>query len=286
MKRSLFILSLVIAAAKFLPAANSLEDVLNQQYKNHTYTLRQSMTAPTQQYDSLGNSPTASALGPWTIYARVQIKKIKLEPARVIVEGQRVGMKFDPNQGVLAETKLKETVKLKISLNEPLESADQFHTILGHIFAFSREDFLASLPEFWRSCVKGYLKSYSNDGSTMRFDVSEATLKVRQGTSEKAAAGLESSDGHRVTAPQPKKISDPSYTKAAKSQDLEGTVVLALTVDETGKTADIRLVRPLGLGLDESAAETVKTWLFRPATKDGQSVKIEMSVEVDFRQYK
>ncbi|HKE31954.1 MAG TPA: hypothetical protein VKD65_09530, partial [Candidatus Angelobacter sp.] len=81
MKRSLFILSLVIAAAKFLPAANSLEDVLNQQYKNHTYTLRQSMTAPTQQYDSLGNSPTASALGPWTIYARVQIKKIKLEPA-------------------------------------------------------------------------------------------------------------------------------------------------------------------------------------------------------------
>src|SRR5215472_19222279 len=108
MKRSLFILSLVIAAAKFLPAANSLEDVLNQQYKNHTYTLRQSMTAPTQQYDSLGNSPTASALGPWTIYARVQIKKIKLEPARVIVEGQRIGMKFNNHSKSLVPTKLED----------------------------------------------------------------------------------------------------------------------------------------------------------------------------------
>src|SRR5262245_46772481 len=78
---------LIVAVTQTAAAAdNNLEGVLNQQYRNRTYTLRQSMTAPTQQYDSLGNSPTASALGPWTIYGRVQIKKIKLETNQMLVE--------------------------------------------------------------------------------------------------------------------------------------------------------------------------------------------------------
>src|SRR5215470_11728602 len=171
MKRSLFILSLVIAAAKFLPAANSLEDVLNRQYKDRTYTLRQPMTAPTQQYDSQGNSPTASALGPWTIYARVLIKKIKLEPTRVIVEGQRIGMESDPRVGALVPVKLKNKVDLEISLDHPLESAEQFHAILGHIFAFSKRDFVASLPDFWRSYIQRYVKSYSGDGTIIEFGI-------------------------------------------------------------------------------------------------------------------
>src|SRR5215510_787824 len=125
MKRSLFILSLVIAAAKFLPAANSLEDVLNQQYRNRIYTLRQSMTAPTQQYDSLGNSPTASALGPWTIYGRVQIKKIKLETNQMLVEAHRIGMKFNSHEHHLVPTQLYEQVALQVSLDRPLDSPDQ-----------------------------------------------------------------------------------------------------------------------------------------------------------------
>jgi outer membrane biosynthesis protein TonB len=39
------------------------------------------------------------------------------------------------------------------------------------------------------------------------------------------------------------------------------------------------------MGLDEKAVEKVTTWKFKPATKDGRSVAVEMSVEVSFNLY-
>src|SRR5215469_5199336 len=101
------------------------------------------MTAPTQQYDAQGNSPTASALGPWTVYGRVQITKIMVEPNRLVVEGQRIGIKFNDKGKALVPSKLDEKLKLEIPLGQPLASADQTHDLFSHIFAFTKDDFLA-----------------------------------------------------------------------------------------------------------------------------------------------
>jgi hypothetical protein len=39
------------------------------------------------------------------------------------------------------------------------------------------------------------------------------------------------------------------------------------------------------MGLDENAVETVKTWRFEPATRDGQPTTARISVEVSFKNY-
>jgi protein TonB len=39
------------------------------------------------------------------------------------------------------------------------------------------------------------------------------------------------------------------------------------------------------LGLDEKAIETVKTWKFDPAMKDGKPVAVQIIVEVAFHLY-
>jgi TonB family protein len=45
------------------------------------------------------------------------------------------------------------------------------------------------------------------------------------------------------------------------------------------------VVRGLGFGLDTKAMEAVKHWRFDPALKEGKTVNVKISVEVDFRLY-
>jgi len=60
-------------------------------------------------------------------------------------------------------------------------------------------------------------------------------------------------------------------------------VVLAAIVGPDGRPRNIRVVRGLGMGLDEKAVERVKTWLFEPGKRNGTPVAVAMNFEVDFR---
>ena len=57
----------------------------------------------------------------------------------------------------------------------------------------------------------------------------------------------------------------------ARKARWQGEVLLELVVDETGKPRDIRVVKSLGLGLDEEAIKAVSSWRFKPGTKDGNT---------------
>jgi periplasmic protein TonB len=76
---------------------------------------------------------------------------------------------------------------------------------------------------------------------------------------------------------------EPPYTEEARRAKLQGTVVLLIEINTHGQAQNIRLVRSLGLGLDERAVETVGTWKFRPAYRDGKAVTTTATVELNFR---
>jgi TonB family protein len=65
----------------------------------------------------------------------------------------------------------------------------------------------------------------------------------------------------------------------------EGTCMLWLIVDTDGHPHHIKVVRPVGYGLDEKAVDAVKQWKFQPAMKDGRPVAVQINVEVRFRLY-
>lgn len=76
---------------------------------------------------------------------------------------------------------------------------------------------------------------------------------------------------------------EPEYSEEARKAKFQGTVLLAIVVLADGSTSNIRVIRPLGLGLDEKAIEAVRKWKFRPSTKDGKPVPVHANVEVNFR---
>ena len=83
--------------------------------------------------------------------------------------------------------------------------------------------------------------------------------------------------------PKPIHTPDPEYSKEARKAHYQGTVVLWLIVAADGTPRNIKVARTLGLGLDEKAIEAVRKWRFKPATKDGNPVPVQINVEVAFR---
>ena len=89
--------------------------------------------------------------------------------------------------------------------------------------------------------------------------------------------------GGGVSAPQLLFKVEPEYSEEARKAKFQGTVVLYIVVDEKGLPRDVKVVRPLGLGLDEKALEAVTKWRFKPGYKDGRPVAVVATIEVNFR---
>jgi len=91
--------------------------------------------------------------------------------------------------------------------------------------------------------------------------------------------------GGGVSAPRVLSAPDPEYSEEARKAKYQGTVVLWLVIGPDGKPRDIRLARPLGMGLDQKAIDAVRRWVFEPGKKDGRPVAVQLNVEVNFRLY-
>lgn len=89
--------------------------------------------------------------------------------------------------------------------------------------------------------------------------------------------------GPVVTFPVVLRRVEAEYTEEARRLKNEGTVVLWVQVDKMGRATVLKVVRPLGNGLDERAVEAVKKWRFRPAFDHGKPVTMNTTVEVPFR---
>jgi protein TonB len=88
--------------------------------------------------------------------------------------------------------------------------------------------------------------------------------------------------GGGVSAPQVIHSAEPQFTDEARRADYQGTAAIQLIVDSQGDPQDVRVVRHLGMGLDQKAVEAVRQYRFRPAMFQGHPVSVQMVIEVDF----
>jgi TonB family protein len=101
-----------------------------------------------------------------------------------------------------------------------------------------------------------------------------------------ADARFEIEPNPSVPAPQRVKVvfsAPPPYTDAAKAAGLEGIVRISLVVDALGTPSNIQVLQSLGMGLDESAMESVSKWRFSPAIENGLPVSSAFTIDVNFQ---
>jgi TonB family protein len=162
------------------------------------------------------------------------------------------------------------------------------------IFEYQRGD--AAVPSYY---LLGYYAKPANEAGTFRkIEITlsgnaGARLEYRPGYTTRGEAGdvfagvPTSATGNAMepgTRPPVLLFKyEPEYSEAARQAKWQGAVVLQVDIDETGQVTNIRVLRDLGLGLNEKAIEAIGRWRFRPATKDGKAVAVQVQVGVDFR---
>jgi TonB family protein len=76
---------------------------------------------------------------------------------------------------------------------------------------------------------------------------------------------------------------EPDYSQEARALKVQGTVTLQIIVGEDGGVHDVKVLRGVGLGLEQKAVEAIRQWRFAPGTKDGLPVNVIATVEMNFR---
>jgi protein TonB len=89
--------------------------------------------------------------------------------------------------------------------------------------------------------------------------------------------------GSGIVAPELLKEVRPDYTEEARRRGLAGDVVLEIVVRSDGSVGSVRVVKGLGAGLDQRAADAVRQWRFSPARRFGTPVDVMVEVAVEFR---
>jgi protein TonB len=87
-----------------------------------------------------------------------------------------------------------------------------------------------------------------------------------------------------VTLPKCAYCPDPQYTDEAREARLQGVVTLLVLVGADGRATQIRTAHGIGLGLDDRAIQTIRTWKFVPAhDAAGRAIPAWVTVEAIFR---
>ena len=299
----LFVLAGIVSAS-----AQDVEKALTE-FEGKVLVLRHPLPGNSQQYDAKGNALKSGPEESWTTHSGILVEHIALTPDNLRVEGKRIFflfqkdglrlMKFKPLNDYPSSPVL-QSAHVDIKLDPPIDSKavdskELVRTILGRVFALNTKDLLDSLPDYWRAYMANSLtydasqkleeefrwqqpppyNSNDKPGENIQPDIAD---DPKDADAEQPLFQI----GKLVDAPQAKFTPEPEYPKIAQYEKREGMVVLSVIIGTDGKVHHLRLLRPLGMGLDEAARSAVETWRFQPAIHDGKPVAVAMSIEVAF----
>jgi TonB family protein len=92
--------------------------------------------------------------------------------------------------------------------------------------------------------------------------------------------------GSGVTPPVILVASEAQLSNELRKAKYQGDVMVTILVDEQGMPQNPKVVRPLGMGLDQKALDRIVLYRFKPAMLNGrQPVRVLITIAVNFRLY-
>jgi outer membrane biosynthesis protein TonB len=146
----------------------------------------------------------------------------------------------------------------------PAHAAHLLRDAIDHIFSQGLDErMIAAMPSFW----KLYYQAAANQTD---YRPSDPAI-YRQNTVDLKARLLSTFE--------------PPSNEYAQAGGVAGMALYHAVIGADGKPQEIVVGRPIGFGLDENAADTIRKASFQPAMKDGKPVPVVLDLVVQFRIY-
>jgi protein TonB len=113
----------------------------------------------------------------------------------------------------------------------------------------------------------------------------EPLAPLPQITTSLSGEKLERAGVNGTTLPGCTYMPNPPYSESARRLKLNGPVTAEAVINSQGELENIRIVRGLPGGLNETTIATLRTWRCHPALKDGKPVPVLVPFTVTFRMY-
>lgn len=188
------------------------------------------------RYDPAGRPLRALPPGPWTL-AEMRVDRIDFRGGWLRLRGVREGLLLPNFESVSWHEALAVRVRLGA---DPLNRATI--RMLNRGIFISTAELPAAVPAYWRRFAGGPSPQHRRHARRVR----GAVVNPRE-----------------VYAPNPR------YTRAARRFGLTGGSEIRFLVGLDGRAHQIRIVRPIGLGLDDNAVRAVRSWRFQPGRIGG-----------------
>jgi TonB family protein len=277
------LLALTLLSMQPALAGQGLEKQVKFDYLEKVLTLRHFYSGEHLRFHSDGTLERDASVGPWTLDGQIEVEDIHVHGTQLVIRGRRIHRIFDAQQKPLDQLatvrnasgkqqkdleKVLQHLKVEIQIELPSQNPAEkdVSAAIHSVFLTGSDSMMDIVPTYWQAY---FAKQEGKPRTAPETKKAPAYFKV----------------GGGVSPPHASYTPDPEYSEEARKAKFMGTIVLFLVVDSSGGPADVQIIRPLGLGLDEKAVNAVSSWRFRPGEKDGQPVPVAITVEVNFHLY-
>ncbi|HEV2350932.1 MAG TPA: energy transducer TonB [Terriglobia bacterium] len=203
--------------------------------------------------------------GPWTLYGSIRVDQVHVSQDKLKIEGTRMFLIYEKKEKEFAELPGGD-VYIVIDLDPSRVNLNSITKSLKQIFVTPGENLADVEPAYWRHFL---LSSVPGKAAVEELTVldGQPVYKIEPG---------------KVTAPKEIFHPAPDYTQEARDAHYNGSLTLSLVVNAQGRSEDISILEPSGMGLDDNAVAKVQTWKFKPGLRNGVPVPVRVKLDVSF----
>jgi TonB family protein len=255
---------------------------LELRYQGIRASVRYLVSDSKVRYDAAGNLVGKWNAGRWTWHSTVEVTKVEAKGRFIKVKANRLLLNYDRSTHKFAPLR-SGTMEIEIETSPDAAGNIDVEKEWNKAFLKPSEEYPLDMQPYWRPFISCIIHPETDECEFYEKKSWEPEVyNVNPKSIWKPAYPDVYNVGGGVTPPKVRSRVEPAYTEIARRAKVQGTVLLEAIVRKNGTIEILRVIRPLGYGLEESAADALSQWTFQPGTRMGQPVNVALYVEINF----